>query len=216
MRSCRASFALLAWPVGPGRAVASRVGCVLVAAGRCRRGSPTAAASACGRRADAQPARIAAELASPLSPEQALAAFRVDPGVRVELVAAEPLVESPVAVAFDARGRMFVAENRGYPTGPVTAGRIAMLEDTDGDGTFDRRTEFADGLSLSQRPDALARRAAGHLRSRFDLSGRHRRRRPQRSSRSAVDRFFDRRQHATAARAIRSWASTTGSMSPAD
>jgi putative membrane-bound dehydrogenase-like protein len=100
---------------------------------------------------DADPAP-AAELeqplpASPLSPKQALAAFRVDPGVRVDLVAAEPLVESPVALAFDDRGYMYVAENRGYPTGPDNVGRIARLEDSDGDGTFDRRTEFADGLS---------------------------------------------------------------------
>ena len=103
-------------------------------------GSPPAAADA----AEAEKPRAE----SPLSPAEALAAFRLDPGLRVELVAAEPLIESPVAVAFDARGRMFVAENRGYPTGPETAGRIAMLEDTDADGTFDRRTEFAEGLSF--------------------------------------------------------------------
>jgi len=84
---------------------------------------------------------------SPLTPEQALAAFRLEPGLRIELVAAEPLVVSPVALAFDARGRMFVAENRGYPTGPGDAGQIVMLEDTDGDGRCDRRTVFADGLT---------------------------------------------------------------------
>ena len=89
----------------------------------------------------------AVEKPSPLTPADALAAFQVEPGLRVELVAAEPLIESPVAVAFDARGRMFVAENRGYPTGPEDAGRIAMLEDTDHDGRYDRRSEFATGLS---------------------------------------------------------------------
>lgn len=88
----------------------------------------------------------------PLSPREAIGAFRVEPGLRVELVAAEPLVVDPVACAFDARGRLYVAENRGYPTGPPEgeppAGRVAMLEDLDGDGRMDRRTEFADGLSF--------------------------------------------------------------------
>jgi putative membrane-bound dehydrogenase-like protein len=123
---------LLAWPVGGEPAMAQ------VAAAKANAANTDQPAS--------EPASRAAE--PPLSPAAALAAFRVDPGLRVELAVAEPLVESPVALAFDARGRMFVAENRGYPTGPETAGRIAMLEDTDADGTFDRRTEFADGLSF--------------------------------------------------------------------
>jgi len=87
----------------------------------------------------------------PLTPDQARQSFRLEPGLTVELVAAEPLVASPVALAFDERGRLFVAENRGYPTGPgegqAPAGRIAMIEDTDGDGRMDRRTEFADDLT---------------------------------------------------------------------
>lgn len=86
-----------------------------------------------------------------LQPSAALAAFETEPGLAVELVAAEPLVVDPVAVAWDERGRMFVAENRGYPVGgpdgrPV--GVIALLEDTDGDGKPDRRTEFATGLTF--------------------------------------------------------------------
>jgi putative membrane-bound dehydrogenase-like protein len=90
--------------------------------------------------------------AKPLTPAQALASLQVEAGLRVELAAAEPLVASPCAVAWDERGRMFVAENRGYPVGPGTnqppAGVIAMLEDTDGDGTYDERTEFATGLTF--------------------------------------------------------------------
>ena len=62
------------------------------------------------------------------------------------------LLQSPVALAFDERGRMYVAENRGYPMGPSPgqppAGRIALLEDTDGDGRMDRRTEFVQGLTF--------------------------------------------------------------------
>lgn len=88
----------------------------------------------------------------PLTPDKALAAFRLEPGVKIELVAAEPTVESPVAMAFDERGRLYVAENRGYPTGPgegqPPAGRIALLEDADGDGRFEKRTDFATGLTF--------------------------------------------------------------------
>ena len=94
----------------------------------------------------------AAPLPSPLSPADAQKAFEVVPGLRVELVAAEPLVASPCAIAFDSKGRLFVAENRGYPIGPKEgekpAGVIALLEDTDGDGRMDKRTVFADGLTF--------------------------------------------------------------------
>ncbi|MBI5800927.1 MAG: c-type cytochrome [Verrucomicrobia bacterium] len=90
--------------------------------------------------------------AKPLSPAQALASLQVEHGLRVELAVAEPLTASPSAVAWDERGRMFVAENRGYPVGPGTnkppVGIIAMLEDTNGDGTYDKRTEFATGLTF--------------------------------------------------------------------
>lgn len=97
-------------------------------------------------------ALLAAPLPSPLSPADAQKAFEVVPGLRVELVAAEPLVASPCAIAFDAKGRLFVAENRGYPIGPKEgekpAGVIALLEDTDGDGRMDKRTVYADGLTF--------------------------------------------------------------------
>src|SRR5438876_11804737 len=87
-----------------------------------------------------------------LTPEEALASFTLEPGLRIDLVAAEPLVVDPVAMAFDERGRLFVVENRGYPTGPgpgkPPAGMVALLEDTDGDGRFDKRTVFADGLTF--------------------------------------------------------------------
>jgi putative membrane-bound dehydrogenase-like protein len=91
-----------------------------------------------------------AEVHSPLTPEQALRAFRVAPGLRVELVAAEPDLESPVAMAFDEDGRLWVVEMRDYPNGPGKGrppeGRVRILEDRDGTGRYRHRTFFADQL----------------------------------------------------------------------
>ena len=89
--------------------------------------------------------------AGPLSPKEELATFRVPKGFRVELVAAEPQVVDPVAMAFDEDGRIFVAEMRGYPNGGIaeghiTSGQIRLLEDRDGDGVYETATVFADGL----------------------------------------------------------------------
>src|SRR4026209_2206445 len=86
--------------------------------------------------------------AAPLSPHDEHASFRLaDPSLIVELAAAEPDVVSPVAITWDARGRMFVAEMIDYPVGPK-AGRIRMLEDRDQDGRYEKATVFADGLAF--------------------------------------------------------------------
>lgn len=83
-----------------------------------------------------------------LSPEEELKTFKVEPPLRVELVASEPQVESPCAMAFDDQGRLFVAENRGYPrTDDPPQGRIVMLESTKHDGHYDKSTVFAEGLT---------------------------------------------------------------------
>lgn len=98
------------------------------------------------------PLIVQARSDGPLTPEQSLQAFHHEPGVRVEIAAAEPLTASPATVVWDEYGRMFVAEERGYPVGPgegkPPAGIVAMLEDTDGDGRYDRRTLFADNLTF--------------------------------------------------------------------
>jgi putative membrane-bound dehydrogenase-like protein len=84
-----------------------------------------------------------------LSSADALKSFQLADDVRIELVAAEPLIESPCAMAFDERGRLYVVENRGYPNhADPPQGRVALLEDTDGDGRMDKRTTFADGLAF--------------------------------------------------------------------
>ncbi|HUS40744.1 MAG TPA: PVC-type heme-binding CxxCH protein, partial [Pirellulales bacterium] len=84
----------------------------------------------------------------PLSPERERQSFQLaDDDLVIELVASEPDVVSPVAIAWDARGRLFVAEMMGYPeTG--RRGRIKRLEDTNGDGQYDKAIVFADDLGF--------------------------------------------------------------------
>ena len=84
--------------------------------------------------------------------KKALDSFQIEPGMRIDLIASEPLVIDPVALAFDENRQMYVVEDRGYPD-PVeggsttTLGRVALLKDTNGDGIYDKRTEFATGLT---------------------------------------------------------------------
>jgi putative membrane-bound dehydrogenase-like protein len=76
-------------------------------------------------------------------PAQAAATFTLRPGFRAELVAAEPLISSPVAVTVDEHGRAYVVEMRDYSERrPERLGRIKLLEDTDGDGHYDKATVF--------------------------------------------------------------------------
>jgi putative membrane-bound dehydrogenase-like protein len=88
----------------------------------------------------------AADPAGPPTVEQELASFRLaDPALQIDLVAAEPNVVSPVAMAWDEAGRLYVAEMIDYPVGPK-AGRIRRLEDHDGDGAYEQSMVFAEGL----------------------------------------------------------------------
>jgi putative membrane-bound dehydrogenase-like protein len=96
----------------------------------------------------------------PREPAEARKTFRLRDGFTLDLLAAEPLVTDPVAMEYDEKGRAYVAEMRDYPytdkstdqpfrerATDLPLGRIRILEDADGDGTFDRSTIFADGLS---------------------------------------------------------------------
>src|SRR3954466_3457540 len=81
--------------------------------------------------------------------------FGLPPGFVIEKVAGPPLVRYPLFACLDDRGRLFVAEGTGTNLpGPELLklkkqlGRITMLEDTDGDGVFDRATTFADDLTF--------------------------------------------------------------------
>jgi putative membrane-bound dehydrogenase-like protein len=84
---------------------------------------------------------------APTEPSEALGTFAVQPNYRLELAAAEPLVASPVAVAWDERGRMFVVEMRGYSEHREEGiSRIRLLLDDNNDGTYDRSLIFAEKL----------------------------------------------------------------------
>jgi putative membrane-bound dehydrogenase-like protein len=86
------------------------------------------------------------------SPEASLRSIRVKPGYIVELVAAEPLVQSPIAFAWGPDGKLWVVEMGDYPLGAdgkgKPGGRVKYLESTKGDGKYDKATVFLDGLSF--------------------------------------------------------------------
>src|SRR5436309_2742499 len=83
----------------------------------------------------------------PVESADALKTFHVRKGFHIELAAAEPLVVDPIAMCFDENGRLFVVEMRDYSERRAEKlGRIRMLEDTDGDGRFDKSTIFLDHL----------------------------------------------------------------------
>lgn len=100
------------------------------------------------------------------TPEEELATFQLSPGLQIQLVAAEPLVQDPVVILFDADGRLWVVEMRGFMPDiegkgedqPV--GRVSILEDIDGDGKMDSSKIYMDSLIL---PRALALVPGGAL-----------------------------------------------------
>lgn len=107
-----------------------------------------------------------------LTPEESLKTMKLSEDFHVELFAAEPDVMSPVEMAFDENGKIYVAEMMDYPDDPPAGkparSRIRLLEDTNGDGKIDRTTVFADqvlavsgfmpwkgGLIVTSAPDIL-------------------------------------------------------------
>ena len=96
----------------------------------------------------------------PYTPAQSMAMIRTEPGFRLELVASEPDVQSPVAMDIDEDGRIWVVEMPGYPLDVSPTGRVRVLEDTNGDGRVDRSTLFADNLRL---PSGVMRYKKGIL-----------------------------------------------------
>ena len=135
---------MLAFSCARAFAVVSRLTIMLLTAGSAAALSPAQADEVFIPRRQSQPP------GPPLSPQHALTKMVVPEGFHVELVAAEPDLVNPVAMAFDDRGRLFVTESFEYPRREAGPGRdrIKILEDTDGDGRFDSVKIFAEGLNI--------------------------------------------------------------------
>lgn len=94
-----------------------------------------------------------------VKPEDAAATMTLEDGFELSLVAAEPMLHDPVALAFDGDGRIWVAEMMGYMPDidgkleDATFGRISVLEDGDGDGKVDKHTVFLENCLM---PRAVA------------------------------------------------------------
>ena len=85
------------------------------------------------------------------SPQEALKSLQLPGGFKAELIASEPDLVQPIAFTFDERGRIWVVEGNSYPKPrEVGAGqdRIKILEDKDGDGVFETKKIFCEGLNL--------------------------------------------------------------------
>jgi putative membrane-bound dehydrogenase-like protein len=92
-----------------------------------------------------------AETIPKLTPEDAVASAKLPEGFRMQVAASEPDVQQPIALAWDPRGRLWIAENYTYAESSKKfdlnlSDRIVILEDTDNDGRFDRRTVFCENL----------------------------------------------------------------------
>jgi len=87
-----------------------------------------------------------------MTPQESLRAIRVPPGFKVQLVACEPLVNDPIALDWGADGKLWVVEMGDYPLGVDGKGKpggvVRFLEDTNGDGVYDKQTTFLDGLAF--------------------------------------------------------------------
>lgn len=112
------------------------------------------------------PADLPIPPATVLSPEETRQTIKVPAGLRVELVACEPMITTPVAIQFDENGRLWVVEMNGYMPNvegkgeDAPIGRVVVLEDTDSDGRMDKSTVFLDGLVM---PRAISLRKGGAL-----------------------------------------------------
>jgi putative membrane-bound dehydrogenase-like protein len=92
------------------------------------------------------------KMQDPVSPQESMKHMTLPPGFDLKLVTSEPDVIKPICMAFDERGRLWVAETFDYPNNMQAAGeghdQITICESTRGDGVADKFTVFADKLSI--------------------------------------------------------------------
>jgi putative membrane-bound dehydrogenase-like protein len=91
--------------------------------------------------------------ADPPSAEESAKSFSLPEGIKVKVWASEPMVQNPIAMAWDSQGRMWVAENYTYGSRKVRfdlslRDRVIVLSDTNGDGHADTRKIFTDRVQL--------------------------------------------------------------------
>ncbi len=115
------------------------------------------------------PAPVSTEVPAPempLAPEEALKTLTMPPGYQVELAAAEPLVMDPILGEFDGDGRLWILEMHSFAYNPDMTNSfgpindLVVLDDTDGDGSFDKRTVFLDQLVMPRAFKVLDQRCA--------------------------------------------------------
>jgi len=137
----------------------------------------SAAALLLAARAVAEPfdQKLYDQKARTYSPEESMAMIEIQEGYKLELVAAEPLVEEPAAIAWDGDGKLYVAELNNYmqdidgkdQLAPTS--RVVLLEDTDDDGVMDKRSVFADNLILPRMIQPIDDRVIIRETNTFDL-----------------------------------------------
>src|ERR1041384_8044155 len=89
----------------------------------------------------------------PMPAAEAAVKMQLPPGFKATVFASEPDVQNPIAMAWDSRGRLWVAENYTYAESAKhydlnLRDRILIFEDKDGDGHFDSRKVFQDELQM--------------------------------------------------------------------
>lgn len=111
----------------------------------------------------------------PVSPEESLGLFRLPKGYSLEVVASEPMISEPAAIAWDGNGRMYVAQLESYmqtidargQDQPVS--RVMLLEDTDGDGKMDKSSVFIDKLLAPRMILCVGREVLVNETNTFDI-----------------------------------------------
>ncbi|MDB6117228.1 MAG: Cytochrome c [Verrucomicrobiaceae bacterium] len=93
------------------------------------------------------------DTAGPMPAAEAAAKMTLPPGFKATVFAAEPDIQNPIAMTWDGRGRLWVAENYTYAEAPLKfdmklRDRVLIFEDNDGDGHFDKRTVFTDEVQM--------------------------------------------------------------------
>ena len=109
------------------------------------------------------------------SPKESMALIEMQEGYSLELVAAEPMVEEPAAIAWDGDGKLYVAELNTYMQDidgknqhtPIC--RVILLEDTNDDGKMDKRSVFVDKLVLPRMIQPIDDRVIIRETNTFDL-----------------------------------------------